>query len=175
MKAEPQWADYPHNKNYQISSDGRARSKERQVLGRWNSMRTIGAKEMSLQTTPQGYQFFVAYNNTLHKTVLMQRAVLETFIGPQPDGMEACHENGIRSDNRLENLRWDTRSANAHDKKQHGTMTWGEQHGNSKLTEEKIQEIRGDARFSKQIAKDHGVHFSTICRIKSHSTWQHVA
>lgn len=45
--------------------------------------------------------------------------VLETFVGPRPDGMECCHwkpapDGGY--DNRLMNLRWDTRSANAYDR-----------------------------------------------------------
>jgi hypothetical protein len=31
-----------------------------------------------------------------------------------------CHENDIRTDNRLPNLRWDTRSANEHDKVRNG-------------------------------------------------------
>ena len=34
--------------------------------------------------------------------------VLTTFVGDRPDGMQACHNNGDKTDNRLENLRWDT-------------------------------------------------------------------
>ncbi|WP_396897297.1 NUMOD4 motif-containing HNH endonuclease [Mycolicibacterium fortuitum] len=51
----------------------------------------------------------------------VHRLVLETFVGPCPAGMEACHNNGDRFDNRLENLRWDTRSNNNLDKNKHGT------------------------------------------------------
>lgn len=46
--------------------------------------------------------------------------VLEAFVGPRPDGFEACHGNGVRNDNRRENLRWDTRSANLRDRHAHG-------------------------------------------------------
>jgi hypothetical protein len=54
---------------------------------------------------------------------LVHRLVLEAFIGPCPDGMEGCHNNGDPSDNRLANLRWDTRSNNALDAVAHGTHT----------------------------------------------------
>lgn len=38
--------------------------------------------------------------------------VLEAFVGPRPDGMEACHGEGGPADNRVTNLRWDSRSEN---------------------------------------------------------------
>jgi hypothetical protein len=43
--------------------------------------------------------------------------VLEAFVGPCPPGMEACHyPDTTRSNNRRENLRWDTHSENMRDK-----------------------------------------------------------
>ncbi len=47
--------------------------------------------------------------------------VAAAFLGPRPDGMEVCHNNGDARDNRLENLRYDTRSANQRDAVAHGT------------------------------------------------------
>lgn len=47
--------------------------------------------------------------------------VLVAFRGPRPAGMEGCHNNGDPADNRLENLRWDTRVANRQDAIRHGT------------------------------------------------------
>ncbi|WP_369698778.1 NUMOD4 motif-containing HNH endonuclease [Microbacterium terrisoli] len=47
--------------------------------------------------------------------VYVHRLVLSTFVGPCPLGMEACHGNGNRQDNRLANLRWDTPSENNRD------------------------------------------------------------
>lgn len=41
-----------------------------------------------------------------HRNLLVHRLVLETFVGPCPDGMECDHVNRNRSDNRLKNLRW---------------------------------------------------------------------
>lgn len=46
---------------------------------------------------------------------------MEAFVGPCPEGMEVCHNNGDCTDNRLENLRYDTKSANMLDRVRHGT------------------------------------------------------
>lgn len=47
--------------------------------------------------------------------------VLEAFISPRPPGMQGCHNNGDKLDNRLENLRWGTPGSNTRDKRDHGT------------------------------------------------------
>jgi hypothetical protein len=47
--------------------------------------------------------------------------VLTAFVGPRPDGMECCHNDGDCTNNHLSNLRWDTPSENAFDKVRHGT------------------------------------------------------
>ena len=46
------------------------------------------------------------------KKISIAHTVLETFIGPRPHGLECDHINRIPHDNRLENLRWVTRSEN---------------------------------------------------------------
>lgn len=52
----------------------------------------------------------------------VHRLVLEAFAGPCPEGFEACHNNGDRTDNRLSNLRWDSKESNRADMKNHGTV-----------------------------------------------------
>ncbi len=43
------------------------------------------------------------------------RLVAEAFHGPCPDGMQVCHINCIKHDNRIENLKYGTPSENARD------------------------------------------------------------
>ena len=54
----------------------------------------------------------------------VHNVVMEAFVGPQPEGMDVCHNNGIKTDNRLVNLRYDTRSANGLDAVKHGANVW---------------------------------------------------
>lgn len=51
---------------------------------------------------------------------LVPRLVLEAFVGPCPPGMECCHKDDNPQNNRIENLRWDTRSSNRYDRVRNG-------------------------------------------------------
>lgn len=48
--------------------------------------------------------------------------VMQAFRGERPAGMDVCHGNGDPADNRLENLRYDTRRANIEDAQRAGTF-----------------------------------------------------
>ncbi len=58
----------------------------------------------------------------------VHRLILMTFIGKCPEGMQTCHNNGIKDDNRVENLRWDTPKNNCADRRKHGNQIMGEKH-----------------------------------------------
>lgn len=45
-------------------------------------------------------------------TAYVHRIIYETFVGPIPDGYEIDHINTVKTDNRLENLRWVTPKEN---------------------------------------------------------------
>lgn len=51
----------------------------------------------------------------------VHRLVADAFLGPCPDGMEVCHNDGDKTNNAPANLRFDTKSANALDRVRHGT------------------------------------------------------
>lgn len=46
---------------------------------------------------------------------MSHQLVLEAFVGSRPDGMECRHLNDVKSDNRIRNLVWGTRTENAED------------------------------------------------------------
>lgn len=117
--------------NYKAGDDGSIWSNRR---GRWTRMK--------------GH----AYNKHGHTRVLLERKhnfqvhrlILLTFVGPCPDGMECCHNDGNAANNRRENLRWDTYKANAKDRIAHGTHPAGEKNPAAKITAEIVLQIRDE-------------------------------
>lgn len=112
----------------------------------------------------------------------VHRLVLETFIGPCPEGMECCHENDVRADNRLKNLRWDTRENNQRDSIKHGTHRCLHQNGrtnpNTKLKEKDVRMIvymfRTGLFSQKEIAKVYNMGRSSISDIITKKHWKHI-
>jgi len=74
---------------------------------------------------------------------VVHTVMLETFIGPRPEGHEARHfprQNAY--DNALDNLSWTMRLVNMRDKVANGTAPIGVDNPNAKFTLEEIAEIR---------------------------------
>jgi hypothetical protein len=104
---------------------------------------------------------------------LVNRLVLETFVGPCPDGMEGCHNNGNHLDNRVNNLRWDTHLSNMQDRKRHGRNAYGERNGSAKLAPEDIATILrryGAGEYQKDIARDFGIRQTRVSQIVTEET-----
>lgn len=101
---------------YEVSDQGRVRSLERlDARGRRRRARMLHPRP-----TTRDHRAVALYSNGIRKDFQLHRLVLEAFVGPQPQGMEGCHWNDIPTDNRLVNLRWDTRSANVRDSVRNG-------------------------------------------------------
>lgn len=80
-------------------------------------------RRLKLADNGNGYLRFQASmpGRRLSQTTMVHRVVLEAFVGPCPEGLEACHYDGDRYNNRLENLRWASRTANVADSLRLGT------------------------------------------------------
>lgn len=102
--------------SYQVSNLGNLRSIDRVLIYKDGRKGFIKGKLKKVCVGNHGYPIASLTRSHRHKTVLVHRLVLEAFIGPCPSNMEACHANSDRTDNRLENLRWDTCSENQYDK-----------------------------------------------------------
>lgn len=64
-------------------------------------------KIMDQKLNSKGYLEVVLENNLGEKQVhQVHDLVMSTFVGPCPEGMEVRHINGIKTDNRLENLQY---------------------------------------------------------------------
>ena len=122
-----------------------------------------------------GYLFVGLYRDKRrhHNLFTIHRLVLETFVGPCPEGMEGCHDDGNKQNNSLGNLRWDTRSNNILDTVKHGTHN-----NNAKLNELQVRIIRRLLEFETltqyKIAEIFRVAPATICRIKTRECWNRI-
>lgn len=132
---EEVWKDVPgFGDCYQASNMGNVRVKDRAVKKySWMSNSIIEQKYKGRLLNPcvsDKYGHLSVHIGFEKKkwNVGVHRLVLLAFISDCPDDMEACHNNGIASDNRIENLRWDTHDNNNKDRKKHGTYKRGKDH-----------------------------------------------
>lgn len=109
---------------YEVSDCGRVRSVERVI--ELTRMGKTTARRLRMRVLRPG----IDQNGRPH--VDLQRAgqslsrnvhllVLEAFVGPRPAGLHGCHHDDVPTNNRLDNLRWDTPSANRYDSSRNGT------------------------------------------------------
>lgn len=106
------------------------------------------------------------------------RVVLEAFVGPRPEGCEARHLNGIRTDNRAENLQWGTPQQNFNDRRRHGTVVTRETSRWRRLSEDNVRhavELFKSGEMIKDIASVLGVDASHVSKILRGQEWSGVA
>ena len=168
-----EWRPIPgYGWRYEVSNLGRVRSWVQ--TGRWGK-RLTSPKELSGRPDRKGYlQVNLALPDRGGKNHPIHRLVGDAFLGPPPQGLVTCHTNGIKTDNRAENLRYDTYAGNEADKLAHGTHQRGERSGNAKLTEAQVVEIFHDLRPQRSIARDYGVRQQYVSRIKRGTAWAHL-
>ncbi len=101
---------------------------------------------------------------------------MQAFVGECPDGMEVCHNDGNPSNNKITNLRYDTRINNAADSARHGTRLNGSKKHNTKLSVERVLQIRKlrGTQTQENIASVFGVSQGAISRVILGKTWRHV-
>lgn len=105
---------------YEASSHGRIRSLAR-VIEHSGRRKTLISRILRPGPHRSGHLWVDLCGPDGHKTRQVHQLVLETFVGPKPPRMVGCHWDGNPQNNRLDNLRWDTQSANLYDAVKHGT------------------------------------------------------
>ncbi len=98
---DEQWKTIKDFDNYEISTLGNIRTKE--YCDDRNHKRT--SKLLKKRINNSGYEYvFLSNNNVKHKTLTIHRLVAKTFMEDYSEDLQVNHINGIKTDNRLENL-----------------------------------------------------------------------
>lgn len=126
----------------------------------------------------RGYYYVAVQDgNNRRKNYILHRIIALLFI-PNPENKPCInHKNGIKSDNRIENLEWCTFSENQKHAFKNGLTepSRGEKCGMSKLKREQVLEIRelGDKHTltHREIAKKYNIGTSTVTHIVLRSRW----
>lgn len=170
------WRDVPGWEGfYAVSNLGRIK----RLAG---SPRCNADRVLKLKQNTRGYLTYAPVRSGVKQTnVVVHRVVLHAFVGPPPIGKEtANHINGIKTDNRLENLEWVTHAQNikhAYDNGLHGIYK-GSAASAALLSDSQVTQIlkmSASGMRHRQISEALGIGFRSIADIVAGKTYTNVA
>lgn len=174
------WKTIPNYSLYEASSDGEIKTFNWKNKGKEAIMKPASDNSGYLRT-------MLKNDDGVIHTIKVHRIIGQTFI-PNPENKpEINHINGIRSDNRIDNLEWNTRSENM----QHSfnflyrDRRFGENNPAATITEKEVIEIRSIYPFGrkskksgeitkKELAEKYKVTIFCIKNIVTNKTWKHL-
>lgn len=169
--SEEIWKDIPaYRGKYSVSSAGRVRAN----FGKHKGYPKI----ISGNIISSGYRHITLCIDSREDRKSIHRLVMETFF-PEGRHLFVNHKNGIKTDNRIENLEWCTMQHNT----QHAFDTGlakpmlGSKHPMAKITEEDAKAIVSMRRAGYkgcELAAEFGISQQSVCDIVHGRTWLHV-
>lgn len=134
-------------------------------------------KILKQQFNNNGYRVLSFRDKTRSKTMAVHRVVLQSFVGICPENHQASHLDGNRTNNRVDNLKWETAAQNNQRKILHGTQRRGENSGCVKLTSKLVLQIRKErAKGFKyiELSKKYKISIRHLIDIVAKKYWTHI-
>lgn len=171
--------------SHEVSDMGRIKLKGRVIIRRGNGSyygRKITIKEKILKPRLEnnGYYRLNLRKQDHRQAFSVHRLVCEAFNGPAPEGKtQVDHINGIRTDNRADNLRWTSPMENIHHSINAGRINVvGSSNPAAKLTDKQVLEIcdllDNSLFYQEEIAQMYNTTQSVISAINVGSNWNHL-
>lgn len=171
---DPEAKSIPGFPLYFASKDGTIWSKQRVPSVRSN----LARRRLPQRVHGNYLQIQVKDESGKKHGVNIHRLVLLAWRGLPPEGKPyGCHNDGDLNNCNLDNLRWDTATANAEDSRKHGTLSVGSKHPISKVTETQVIEIRSKyttGETLRALGAIYGLGFPTIWAIVNRKSWKHI-
>lgn len=168
------WKVVPEYPKYMVSSNGKVKNIRGNILRPFDRVKYGPKLQRGYLTVHLCGSKLKRYDNhTVHSLVM------SAFVGARPEGYVINHKNGIRSDNRLENLEYCTQSHNRKEDFVHGRQSYrGEKNNSCKLTETDVLEIvelyRTGSHSYATLSKIYGVHRNGISNIMNGHCWSYI-
>lgn len=149
-------------------------------LGRVRRVRTgpgtRGGDVLALLRHNQGYHSVALCRDGKPRSHLVHRLVAEAFVGPCPAKWTVNHKNGVKTNNRADNLEYCTRGENVAHAVRMGLCVRGFEAGRRKspLTASQVSEIRRlyGEYTQKELAKRFGVGQTAVSCIVRRKRWK---
>ena len=123
-----------------------------------------------------GYGYFrIKYPQHDVTTAAAHRVAWTLTVGPIPPGFFVCHHCDVRYCVNPAHLFLGTHKDNMRDATVKGRVNRGEKNGQSKLTNDQVQQIRTLEGTHTEIATKFGVTPETISFIRNYKGWKHVS
>lgn len=146
---------------YQVSTCGRVRSVERKITYSDGRVRNYPSCELIPSIGTNGYFGVSLHVNNNKNRREIHRLVAETFLDKPEGKNEVNHINGIKLNNKVNNLEWVNRQENIYHAISTGLHNQkGENHSQAKLTDDDVSWIRWRSEHGyslKTLAEKHGV------------------
>jgi hypothetical protein len=120
--ANERWVPIPgYEGEYSASDQGRIRSEERYVNGRWGQLHV--KSKIMVGGMANGYRMVGLMTEGKQKSITVHSLILLAFVGQRPEGLVIRHLNDNRIDNRLVNLQYGTQEENWEDRRRNEAIS----------------------------------------------------